>query len=419
MLEFALIALVVLVGLWSRPRARILRGRRLETPRRRGKGRVSWGKGVVPSEAETSHFLILGTTGSGKTFAMRRMMREVLSENACQALVYDAKGEAPPFLEELGLPWVTFQPFAEDGVAWDIAADIDTHAAARQLARILVPEERAGANSFFTFAARDLLSEVVVTLQRLGNPWGLHDLVFETRSRKRIDSLLHATMSGSELAENYFADERTGGNVLMTLRARLADLEPVAEAWQGKEARSLRSWLHGNFVLVLASDESVRAPLDALNQVLFRRIADLLLQQEDCRARRTWLFLDEVREAGKLDGLSSLLLRGRSKGACCVFGLQDIEGLREVYGVHVANEMLGMCSNKAILRLESPETAAWASKVFGEFESIELRSTREGAWGQRRARSEERVRSEVLMPSEFMGNSGGLTGRNGRFLVGR
>ena len=72
----------------------------------------------------------------------------------------------------------------------------------------------------------------------------------------------------------------------------------------------------------------------------------------------------------------------------------------------------------AILRLERPETAAWASKVFGEFESIELRSTREGAWGQRRARSEERVRSEVLMPSEFMAAQSRLFGRNGRFWWG-
>ena len=135
----AVLVLVVVAGFWSWPRPRVLRGRRLEErrrlgQRRRGKGRITWGQGTVPIEAETSHFLILGTTGSGKTYAMRRMMREVLEESACQALVYDAKGEAPPYLEELGLPSVTFQPFAKDCVAWDIAADIDTPAAARQLA---------------------------------------------------------------------------------------------------------------------------------------------------------------------------------------------------------------------------------------------------------------------------------------------
>ena len=91
--------------------------------------------------------------------------------------------------------------------------------------------------------------------------------------------------------------------------------------------------------------------------------------------------------------------------------------IREVYGVHVANEMLGMCSNKAILRLESPETAAWASKVFGEFESIELRSTREGAWGQRRARSEERVKAYALLPSEFLGRPKNGSNLRGHFLA--
>ena len=65
-------------------------------------------------------------------------------------------------------------------------------------------------------------------------------------------------------------------------------------------------------------------------------------------------FLDDVREAGKLDGLSRLLNQGRTKGACVVLGFQDSDGMRDVYGEYVANELVGQCANKAILRVENP-----------------------------------------------------------------
>ena len=82
--------------------------------------------------------------------------------------------------------------------------------------------------------------------------------------------------------------------------------------------------------------------------------------------RKTWLFLDEVRDAGKLDGLSSLLNQGRSKGVCTVVGFQDIEGMRTVYDPHEANEIIGQCDNKTVLRTESFPTAQRAESHFGQ-----------------------------------------------------
>lgn len=56
-----------------------------------------------------------------------------------------------------------------------------------------------------------------------------------------------------------------------------------------------------------------------------------------------------------------------------VLGFQDIDSLREVYGENIAGVITSQCNCKAILRLESPRTAEWASKLFGEYEAIETR----------------------------------------------
>ena len=88
----------------------------------------------------------------------------------------------------------------------------------------------------------------------------------------------------------------------------------------------------------------MRQSLDAINQAIFKRAAELLLAQDESPERETWIILDELREAGKLDGLTSLLSKGRSFGARVVVGFQDIEGLRAVYGEKEANEMPPDCA---------------------------------------------------------------------------
>ena len=58
-----------------------------------------------------------------------------------------------------------------------------------------------------------------------------------------------------------------------------------------------------------------------------------------------------------------------------MLGFQEMDGLRDLYGNEVANEIAGLCSNKAILRTDSSSTAEWASKLFGEREVLEIRQS--------------------------------------------
>lgn len=154
---------------------------------------------------------------------------------------------------------------------------------------------------------------------------------------------------------------------------------------------------------MLGCDERVRWALDALNRILFKRLSDLLLAQGDTSESRTLLVLDEARELGRLDGLSALLTRGRSRGATVCLGFQDIEGLRKVYGDQVANELVGQCANKALLRIESPETARWASNVLGEYEQfINLVSHTTSRQGPSRTVNEQIMKRDTALPSEFM-----------------
>lgn len=390
----------------------LLSGRQASAAARDADGDITWGGMRLPKGAETSHFLVVGTTGSGKSLTLRQLMREALSTARLgadrRALIYDAKTEVASELATLALevPVVYLNPFDERCAQWNMSADITSPVTALQVASIFIPEEAGGSNRYFSDTARDLLREVMMSFIHSGAEWTLRDILVAMRSQKRLTEVLEKTPAGTELLEMHGGDPRAFHNVLSTARSRLAPFEPVAAMWsRAKTKVSLRDWVSGDMVLVLGNDDSARAAIDAVNRVIFQRCVELALKEPNSKTRRTWWFLDEVREAGKLDGLSALLNKGRSRGCCVALGFQDIHGLKDVYGQEVALELVGQCSQKALLRLESEATAKWASATIGQYEQVDVLQAQSGSLAQdgRRTSSEQWRTADLVMPSELLG----------------
>ena len=169
------------------------------------------------------------------------------------------------------------------------------------------------------------------------------------------------------------------------------------------EKQSALVWWNSN---TTGRDEDFKAPLDALNRVIFNQLVQLSLKQPNTERANTWFFLDELREAGKLDRINALIVEGRSHGIRVVIGFQDIDGLREVYGEHAANEIAGVCVNKAFLRLDSESTAQWAAKLIGDAEHREFTTTVSSNVQNNRettsTRNESVVKREAALASQLM-----------------
>jgi len=351
-----------------------------------------WGGLDIPEDQLEPHFAVLGMTNSAKTLTIRMLMRAALVEEdprtgatrlKCRAVVYDPKGEFYPLLVGMGVPAASIRvlhPFDTRSWAWNLAADVRDSSSAWQLASILAPTEDKSTQPFFSNATQDIVAGVLEVFRERGVDWTLNDVVEVATQPDRLREVLALSREGSELLQVYFHNDQTWGNIISTIRTKITPYRTVARLWSRCDTTrrvSLAQWVNDPTpsVLLLGTDDSNRAALDAINHAMFKRTSELLTSRPAARHddpktshNETWVFLDELRMAGSLDGLQSLLLKGRTMGVRVVIGFQDIQGLIHVYGQQQADELVGQCGNVAVLRLNNPSTMKWASTLFANYE---------------------------------------------------
>jgi len=378
--------------------------RRAKRITRRREPVICWIGIFIPERFAEQHFLLVGATGSGKTIALRLLLQSVLPLIAPgsdrRALVYDAKQDMMEILSGLPLSCevILLNPFDARSAAWDMAKDVTTLATALQIASIFIADER-GDNSFFAKAARDLFAGVLVALHNTQpGDWTLADVVAILSSRDKTKALLERVPHTRYMAQEHFSrEEKTLANVQYTITANIAYLRPIAGLWHHARRRiSLTEWIKSESILVLGNMEHLRCPLDAVNRALFQRLVELAIAQSESTTRRTWFFLDELKEAGKLDALPRLLTKGRSKGVRAALAFQTIEGMNDVYGDRLASEIAGLPANKCLLRTDSEHTAAWASRVIGETEVRIWTRSADDKW------VEQITKKEAVLPSQVL-----------------
>jgi len=338
------------------------------------------------------HTAVIGSSGAGKTLVLKHLMASVLQAPpeqgglAFRAVIYDPKRELYPFLHGLGISEhhiIVTNPFDARSASWNLAKDFVDDAQIEELAEMLVPTKNHQANSggeFFESTSRVIFQEVIESLREVRpESWNLRDIIEAVSSPVRLKAVLRKTSSGRDIWRTYFrltdngGQDKTAQSILSSLMTYARPFRSLAALWQHAEREfTLESWHTGSGILLLGSDPSRNKVMQRLNLLLMKRVSQLVLGRNDERPTDlTWFFLDEVREAGKLDGLRRLMTEGRSKGARVVMGFQDIQGMYSVYGEHEAEEMVGLCANRLVMHLDTPKTRKWISEFFGDEEIVQ------------------------------------------------
>ncbi len=113
------------------------------------------------------------------------------------------------------------------------------------------------------------------------------------------------------------------------LQSRLQLLKPVAAAWQHAARKiSIASWLQSRSALVLGNSIRSQHLLAPLNRLLFQLLTSNLLEPQIVSPERTWVFLSDLCQIGRLEPLATLLARGAAAGVTVAITAEDVEMLQ-------------------------------------------------------------------------------------------
>lgn len=326
----------------------------------------------VPNRLETRHMATIGTTGSGKTTALRQLL-DGIEARGDAALVYDTSGEfiAHYYRPERGD--IILNPFDARCAYWSPFAEIAHPADADRIANQLITETGQSDRDVWLETSRILVANMIRALWREGN-CTLPDLLNALQVRTKDD--LAAWLGNSSSARTFAEDaDRATGSVLFMLAKAANLIQFLLADGSGAKPFAFRDFIHGldkrtgprPWIFVPRKEDYFEASKPLLACWL-ECAASAVLGLAPSPDRRIWFVLDELADLPRVDNLARLLPEGRKFGAAVVLTFQALGQMRHRYGLQIAESMLGCCNTKLFLQTIDSETRVWASQTIGECE---------------------------------------------------
>jgi type IV secretory pathway TraG/TraD family ATPase VirD4 len=318
-----------------------------------------------PLESEARHFKIMGTTGSGKSVAIRSLLSFVQQRaphTGDRVVIADPDGGYLSRFYDPERGDVILNPFDARTAHWALFRELRNPYDADQFAASLVPD-LGGDNSVWAGYARTLVSSTIQVLLASGDATtrDLYDAI-SIMNNAELGELLSST-SASRFFEN--GAEETLGSIRTNASQALRGLSYLSrdDAFSINEwIRSGRGWL---FIPYKADQIAALKPVITtwMRTAIF---STLSLNEGDSRL---WFVIDELDALGKIDGLSDALTRLRKFGGRVVLGFQSIGPLETIYGKGYGASITENAGNTLILRCSSSDgggTSRFASYLVGK-----------------------------------------------------
>jgi type IV secretory pathway TraG/TraD family ATPase VirD4 len=368
--------------------------------------------GTVIAEAdETKHFKLIGTTGTGKSTAIRELLGAAM-QRGDRAVFADPDGGYLGRFYNRYRGDVVLNPFEPNSVKWDLFAEIRNSYDVEQLAAGLIPATEDSSASEWRGYARTFLCAVV--RRCLGDRQRNVTELWRLLTMASMDEL-RPIVAGTPAQPFLDPDNaRMFGSIRSVTGSAIAALEYIQA--QRAAPFSVREWVRARVApgaLFIPYKAGQIAALRSIIATWMRLAIFEAMSQPEGRDQRLWFVVDELDALGQIDGLKDALARLRKFGGRCVLGFQSIAQVSSTYGQSAAQTLVENCSNTLILRCSASEnggTSQFASRLIGDREILRRQvsrgSDREAALssrGARRSRSivEQHTTEPAVMPSEL------------------
>lgn len=318
-----------------------------------------------PWRTEQAHTIMIGSTGTGKTTAMRALIAQMRARRD-RAVVFDLTGA---YVETFYNPETDtiLNPMDERCPSWSVFAEAKNHADFTGIAAALLPSDGGGAEPFWMLAARTLFVETCIKLIKLG----------EATNQALASRLMMADLKEvHKLLEHTVADPLTAPEAAKMAESIRAVFNTNAQALrflpEGKERFSISDWIRAEnmpgSILFITSSHNELVLNRALLSLWMNLAVHTLMRLPRTRDLRTWFFFDEVHALHRLPAIEDGLQTARGFGGAFVLGIHSFAKLAETYGKEGAQNLASLARTKLILAAADRDTAEHCSDYIGHRE---------------------------------------------------
>ena len=347
----------------------------------------------IRRKLESSHIIIMGDSGSGKTSAMRQILRQVAFRQEV-AVVYDPALEFTPEFYSPERGDIILNPLDVRCPFWDIAEETESDDANSAMAAALFPDKDFE-KDYFTDAPRRVFTFL---MRRRPTP---QQLIAWMSNSDQIETMAKGTPYAAFLDPGAPAQR---GGVLSSFNMIAESLEllpshdgacPVYSSGRWNAER--RQWI---FLTSSPASRQKILPLHSawLDMLILRTMAPAIHG-----AKPVWFVLDEVASLNKLPQLHTVVTEARKSGNPVVLGFQGRSQIEKRYGKD-AETMLSQPATKLFLKTSEPHSSKWVSDAIGEIEVERLKeSRRHGLLPGNRQYTMDIANKPLVMASEIAG----------------
>lgn len=388
------------------------------------------GKLVLDEAREKEHFLILGSTGTGKSSLLLQLVAGWL-QRGTRLLIVDRKGE---FYSHFGRRGdILFNPFDSRGVGWSIFSEFDFIQDAdgkitrippdlQNICDILCgvddPRAAAGNQKFWLTSASGVLISSLCWLGLHGKTKNVDVVEFFNQTTNQILAKfkeLPAPMQTGIGALGGDPDTEQAAGVMSTLHSKIAQLATCSRDGDFSVSRWARSGGRSNLYLSTAGRHDTS--FTTIIALLIELVGKEVKEYPDNGAQQTRLvfLIDELSALPPMPSmLSFLLTQTRSKGVSVVIANQTVQKIEQLYQTQGAKNLVACAKSRFIFAMPEASDARYLSDTIGKAEVQRLVKTENqskgGALGSGRGsdgESKQITQDAAFLAAEIAGQKTG------------
>jgi len=319
-----------------------------------------------PWRTEPTHFMAMGTTGTGKSTVLQDILTQVRARKG-RAVVFDLTGS---FVERFYDPErdVILNALDTRCPHWSIFHECRDKVELQGAASALIPHDGGSSEPFWTEAARMLFVEACDRLIEQGR--GTNEALYTeimTSVLPNLFSLVQGTVAGP-------ISDPEAKRMAESVRGVLnASAQAIGYLPDDGQRFSIREWVQhddgkGGILFISATTTQLAALKSILTLWYDTAIYALMEMSTSPREIRMWFLFDELAALHRLPSLENGMRTARNFGGVFVLGVHTIQQLWSIYGRENGDTIASLGRTKLFLAQPDTSSAEWCSKMIGSTE---------------------------------------------------